>query len=239
MLPGYWLDLGFLPYAPAFAIQEQLFRARVEGALPSLILLQENPPTFTIGRAGSANGGATANLLVAPEELERRGFEILEVNRGGDVTYHGPGQIIASPLFYLGDIEGSPANCPNANAFLHRLEDVLIQTLSDFGLQAGKQINHPGVWIGDEKIGSVGIAVRHGYTFHGLSLNVNLDLSPFALINPCGVPLMPVTSMQVKLEKKISLEDVKLQLRHVMADVFGLELQNTNWEALQATLPKE
>lgn len=201
--------------------------------MPSLILLQENPPTFTIGRAGSANGGPAANLLLSPQELAQRGFEILEVNRGGDVTYHGPGQIIASPLFYLGDIEGSPANCPNANVYLHRLEDVLIQVLAYFGLPAGKQAEQPGVWIGAEKIGAVGIAVRHGYTFHGLSLNVNLDLSPFALINPCGVPHMRVTSMQAKLGVEIPLDAVKSHLRQAMADTFGLALQNCSWEDLQ------
>jgi lipoate-protein ligase B len=239
ILDAYWLDLGYLPYTPAFAIQEQLFKARLAGRLQSLVLLQENPPTFTIGRAGSANGGLAANLLLSPQELAQRGYEVLEVNRGGDVTYHGPGQIIASPLLYLGDIEGSPANCPNANAYLHRLEDVLIEVLACFGLQAGKQAEHPGVWLGDEKIGAVGIAVRHGYTFHGFSLNVNLDLSPFKLINPCGVPQMRVTSMQAKLGAEISLDLVKSHLRQVMAETFGLALQDTTWQTLQSAIPKE
>lgn len=188
-----------------------------------MILLQENPPTFTIGRAGSS-----ANLLASPQELERRGIEVLEVSRGGDITYHGPGQIIASPLLYLGDID------MNANAYLHRLEDVLIDVLAVYAIRAGKQPEQPGVWIGDEKIGAVGIAVRHGYTFHGLSLNVNLDLSPFSLINPCGVPQMRVTSMQAQLGKTLLMDEVKSHLKQATAQTFGLELEDSRWETLQA-----
>ena len=200
-----------------------VFTARLENRLPTVIILQENPPTFTIGRAGSRD-----NLLAAPEELARRSIEVLEVNRGGDITYHGPGQIIASPLFYLGDIN------LNANAYLHRLEDVLIQLLSDYGIKAEKQPEQPGVWVRGEKIGAVGIAVRHGYTFHGLSLNVNLDLSPYDLINPCGIPQMQVTSIQQLLSKPVPLETVKAQLKHRFAEVFGLEIEDHTWENLQS-----
>ena len=202
-----------------------VYTARVENRLPTIFILQENPPTFTIGRAGSRE-----NILASTDELTRRGIEILEVTRGGDITYHGPGQIIASPLFYLGDID------LNANAYLHRLEDVLIQLLAGFGIDAGKQPEQPGVWIGEKKIGAVGIGVRHGYTFHGLSLNVSLELSPFSLINPCGIPQMQVTSMQQLLGKTISLELVKTMLKHRFAEVFGLEIEDQTWENLQSEL---
>jgi len=223
ILKAYWLDLGYLPYLPAFDIQEVVYAARLENLLPSVIILQENPPTFTIGRAGSRE-----NLLVSTEELARRGIEILEVNRGGDITYHGPGQIIASPLFYLGDVN------LNANAYLHRLEDVLIQLLSGYGIEAEKQPEQPGVWVGGEKIGAVGIAVRHGYTFHGLSLNVNLDLSPYDLINPCGIPQMQVTSMQQLLNRSTPLESVKDQLKQQFSQVFGMEIEDQTWADLQS-----
>lgn len=198
-----------------------VYAARLENRIPTVIILQENPPTFTIGRAGSS-----ANLLTSPEELARRGIEVLEVTRGGDITYHGPGQIIASPLFYLGDID------LNANAYLHRLEDVLIELLAGYAIEAGKQPEQPGVWVGGRKIGAVGIGVRHGFTFHGLSLNVNLDLSPFSLINPCGVPQMQVTSMQQLLGKPISFEPVKTQLKLRFAEMFGLEIEDWTWENL-------
>jgi lipoate-protein ligase B len=152
----------------------------------------------------------------------------LEVSRGGDITYHGPGQIIASPLFYLGEID------MNANAYLHSLEDVLIEVLAAFGIEAEKQPEHPGVWIGPQKIGAVGVAVRHGYTFHGLSLNVNLDLEPFSLINPCGVPQMQVTSMQRNLGKDVPIVSVKAQLKASFSKTFGLEFEDIAWEMLKS-----
>ena len=220
---GYWLDLGSIHYLPAFTIQEFIFQARTEGTLDSVVILQENPPVFTIGRAGSRD-----NLLATPAELDRRGIEVLEVNRGGDITYHGPGQIIASPIFYLGDLD------MNANQYLHSLEDILIEVLALYGIQAGKKPDYPGVWVGEAKIGAVGIAVRHGYTFHGLSLNVNLDLSPFELINPCGVPRMPVTSMANELGQNVSFNEVKDQLRRVISAKFETGFEDVTWEILRS-----
>jgi len=223
ILNGYWLDLGSIHYLPAFTIQEFIFQARIEGTLDSVVILQENPPVFTIGRAGSRD-----NLLATPAELDRRGIEVLEVNRGGDITYHGPGQIIASPIFYLGDLD------MNANQYLHSLEDILIEVLALYGIQAGKKPDYPGVWVGEAKIGAVGIAVRHGYTFHGLSLNVNLDLSPFELINPCGVPRMPVTSMANELGQNVSFNEVKDQLRRVISAKFETGFEDVTWEILRS-----
>ena len=223
ILNGYWLDLGSIHYLPAFTIQEFIFQARTEGTLDSVVILQENPPVFTIGRAGSRD-----NLLATPAELDRRGIEVLEVNRGGDITYHGPGQIIASPIFYLGDLD------MNANQYLHSLEDILIEVLALYGIQAGKKPDYPGVWVGEAKIGAVGIAVRHGYTFHGLSLNVNLDLSPFELINPCGVPRMPVTSMANELGQNVSFNEVKDQLRRVISAKFETGFEDVTWEILRS-----
>jgi lipoate-protein ligase B len=153
---------------------------------------------------------------------------VLEVSRGGDITYHGPGQLIASPLLYLGDLD------MNANAYLHSLEDVMIDVLAAFGVKAEKQPDLPGVWIGPQKIGAVGVAVRHGYTFHGLSLNVNLDLEPFSLINPCGVPQMQVTSMQRILGKDLPIDTVKAQLKASFSEVYGLEFEDSTWEILKS-----
>ena len=160
----------------------------MQGRCPTTVIVQENDPVFTIGRTGSRS-----NVLASDEELERRHIQLLNVNRGGDVTYHGPGQIIVSPLFFLGDID------MNANQFFHRLEDILITVLDLYDIHAHKKEGFPGAWCGESKIGQVGIAVKHGYCFHGFSLNVNLDLKPFEMINPCGVQKMPVTSMQQML----------------------------------------
>ncbi|MBM4432358.1 MAG: lipoyl(octanoyl) transferase LipB [Chloroflexi bacterium] len=221
-LTGYWLDLGLVPYAPAFQQQEQVLAARMGGSLPSTIILQENWPVFTIGRTGSR-----ANILASAQELERLGIEVLEVNRGGDITYHGPGQLIASPLLYLGDIN------LNANQYLHRLEDVLIELLAGYGVQTGKKPDYPGVWLDERKIAAVGIAVRHGYTFHGFSLNVSLDLTPFGLINPCGVPQMPVTSLHEVLCRTVPMSEIKEGLRAILESTFGLSLRHVAWSELQ------
>lgn len=228
ILSGSWLDLGFIPYLPAFSIQEQVYAARVNGRLGNVIILQENPPTFTIGKAGSRE-----NLLATPEELAQHGIEVLAVTRGGDITYHGPGQIIASPIYYLGDLD------LNANQYLHTLEDILIELLDVYGIQSGKRADHPGVWIGEFKIGAVGIGVRHGYTFHGLSLNVNLVLSPFELINPCGVPQMPVTSMAKELGHELPMNEVKLQLRSSMEIHLKTKLDNLSLAELNSQLKIE
>ena len=221
-MDGYWLDLGLMSYAPAFVIQEQLLEARIRGWLPSTILLQENPLTFTIGRSGSRD-----NILASTDELNRLGIEVIEANRGGDVTYHGPGQLIASPLMYLGDFG------INANQYMHWMEAVLIGVLDEFGIRADQRDEYPGVWYGEAKIGSVGIAVRHGYTFHGISLNVNLDLSPFQLINPCGMVNMPVTSMEKVLGCSVSMDHVRVVLRRIFEVKFDLHLREALLSEIQ------
>ena len=221
----YWLDLGLMSYASAFSIQDRLLKARIKDRLPSTIILQENSSVLTIGRTGSRS-----NILAPAEELERMGIEVLEVNRGGDITYHGPGQLIVSPLLYLGDID------LNANQYLHRLEDVLINLLSTFGVRTHKKEDYPGVWWNQAKVGGVGIAVKHGYTFHGFSLNVSLDLAPFSLINPCGVSRMPVTSLHQILERKIRMTEVKEKLHEILMDTFPLRIRDVSWKEVEETL---
>jgi len=223
--PAYWADLGLVDYRPAFALQERCLEARCQGRLGPLIIVQQNYPVLTLGRSASED-----NILASPETLAQRGIQIIHVNRGGDVTYHGPGQLIVSPLLYLGEIG------LNANQYLHRLEDVLILLLREYGLVTTKREAYPGVWWGEKKIGAVGIAVRHGFTFHGLSLNVDLDLEPFALINPCGIPRMQVTSMKEALGHEVDIIAVRDRLLTVMADVFALQLEQISIEALRTRL---
>lgn len=211
---SYWLDLGSMAYAPSFAVQKQILQARISAHFPTTIILQENLPVFTVGRSGSRT-----NILLSDEELQRHGIEVLDVDRGGDVTYHGPGQLILSPLFYLGDIG------LNAHQYLHTLEDVLIDLLSQYGIQAGKKEGYPGVWWQGAKIGAVGIAVKHGFTFHGFSLNADLDLAPFKMINPCGVKFMRVTSMQEVLGHRLPMSDIKAHLRALLERRFKMKTQ--------------
>ncbi len=215
---GFWLDLGLMPYVPSFEIQERILQARIEGRLAPTVILQENLPIFTIGRSGSRN-----NILSSPEDLKRRGIQVLEVNRGGDVTYHGPGQLVVSPLFYLGDVG------LNANQYLHRLEDVLVELLARYDICTRKVEDYPGVWHGESKIASVGIAVKHGFTFHGLSLNVDPDLDAFHLINPCGVRLMPVSSVRQVLGHSPPMAEVKSQLMEIVEKTFTIKTRVTSW----------
>ncbi len=223
--PGLWLDLGRMPYGPAFVVQEQALAARIKGELEPVVILQENPPVFTIGRSGSRK-----NILAPAPELERRGIEVLEVNRGGDVTYHGPGQLVVSPLVYLGDIG------LNANEYMHRLEDVVMDLLAGYGLAASKKAEYPGVWHQGSKIAAVGIAVRHGFTFHGFSLNVDPDLEAFKMINPCGMNRMPVTSIREVLGAAPPLAEVKDRLRMVLGETLGLGLRDVSPRAFQEKL---
>jgi lipoate-protein ligase B len=222
---GYWLDLGLTQYAPAFAIQNQMLQARLDGKIAPTVILQENFPIFTIGRSGSRD-----NILPSPEDLKKRGIEVLEVNRGGDVTYHGPGQLIVSPLLYLGDIG------LNANQYLHRLEDVLIELLASYNIHAAKKEGYPGVWREEAKIAAVGIAVKHGYTFHGFSLNLNPDLEAFNLINPCGVRQMPVTSIRQVLGQSPPMPQVKARLRKILHKRFAIETRTTTWPEIARNL---
>ncbi len=222
---GYWLDLKSMQYAPAFDIQGQILRARIDGKLAATIILQENLPVFTIGRSGSRD-----NILSSQEDLQRHGIDVLEVNRGGDVTYHGPGQLIVSPLLYLGDIG------LNANQYLHRLEDLLIELLAHYDIHTEKKEGYPGVWLKEAKIAAVGIAVKHGFTFHGFSLNVNPDLNAFNLINPCGVSRMPVTSMRQILEQAPPMAEVKAQLKEIVEKTFALETRTISWPELRKDL---
>lgn len=214
-----------MPYEPAFAIQERILEARMRDRLPSTIILQENSSVFTIGRTGSRS-----SILASADELQRLGIEVLEVNRGGDITYHGPGQLIVSPLLYLGDVD------LNANQYLHRLEDVLIDLLSTFGIRTYKKKDYPGVWWNQAKIGAVGIAVKHGYTFHGFSLNVNLDLAPFNLINPCGVSQMLITSLHQILGHEIPMAEIKEKLHEIMMETFSLSMRDVSWKEVQEVL---
>ena len=222
---GWWLDLGRLAYEPAFTVQERLARARMDWACPTVVVVQENEPIFTIGRTGSR-----ANILAVEEELARRGIQVLAVNRGGDVTYHGPGQIIVSPLFYLGDLN------LNANQYLHKLEEALIRVLAHFGIEAGVKEGYPGAWCGESKIAALGIAVKHGFTFHGFALNANLDLTPFGLINPCGVRQMPVTSMQRELGRRVDLDEVKPAIKAALGLTFDFEFMDASLDRVEQEL---
>ncbi len=185
-------DLGVLAYGPALERQRALAEDRIAGRLADdLLLLVEHPPVVTLGR-----GARDSSLPIAPELLRRRGIEVFEIERGGDVTYHGPGQLVGYPIF---DLAGS-RHRRDLHWFLRQIEEALILALSGFGIAAERNLGYTGVWTSGRKIASIGIHVRQWVTWHGFALNVTTDLSPFSLIVPCGIPDVVMTSVARELE---------------------------------------
>jgi len=189
--------LGLVPYQQAWAMQRALAAARQRDDIPDTVLLLEHPHTFTIGRSGTRD-----HVYLSDQELADRGITCLEVDRGGDVTYHGPGQLVGYPILFLG-------SQPDVGAYLRSLEGCLIAVLDDWGIRAGRLEGYTGVWIGDRKIAAIGVKVAQGVTTHGFALNANTDLSLFGHILPCGIPDKGITSMALELGRPVSMEQIE------------------------------
>ncbi len=179
--------LGLVPYEEAWALQRRLADARRGRLIPDTLVLLEHPHTYTIGRSGTRN-----HVFLTEAELAARGIICLDVDRGGDVTYHGPGQLVGYPILDLGPK-------PDVGLYLRNLEGCLIDVLADFRIGAGRLSGYTGVWIGDRKIGAIGVKVSQGVTTHGFALNVSTDLNLFTHILACGIPDKGVTSMALEL----------------------------------------
>jgi lipoyl(octanoyl) transferase len=181
--------LGRIGYREAWELQKALAHARAEGAIPDQLLLLEHPPVLTLGR-----GADPSHVLATPAQLEGRGIEVLRVERGGEVTYHGPGQLVAYPIVKLADRELL------LRPFVRALEAALVETCASFGVTAARRDGHPGCWIdpggaAPRKIGALGIRIERGTSYHGIALNVDPDLADFDLIDPCGMPGLDSTSI--------------------------------------------
>jgi lipoyl(octanoyl) transferase len=179
--------LGQVPYDDAWTLQNRVAEQRRAGLVPDTLILLEHPHTYTIGRSGTRD-----HVFLNELELTARGITCLDVDRGGDVTYHGPGQLVGYPILDLGPR-------PDVGLYLRNLEGCLIDVLADFGIAATRQSGYTGVWIGDRKIAAIGIKVSQGVTTHGFALNVSTDLSLFTHILACGIPDKGVTSMALEL----------------------------------------
>lgn len=178
------LSLGRVEYGRALELQRELWQLRVDDAIPDILVLLEHEPVITLGRSAKAS-----NLLVSEAELARRGVALHRIERGGDVTFHGPGQLVGYPLFKL------EAGIAGVRRFVERVEAALVAALAELGVEAGLRPGHIGVWCEDRKIASIGIAVKRRVTFHGFALNVSVDLAFFRLMNPCGMPDVVMTSV--------------------------------------------
>jgi len=203
--------LGRVPYAEALALQRALVDARRDGRAPDTLLLLEHPPVITLGR-----GSDVAHLLREPEELRRRGIEVHDCGRGGDVTFHGPGQLVGYPLVAL-----EPAR-RDAHRYLRDLESALIRTAGDFGIQAGRSDGLTGVWVGRDKLAAIGVRLSSGWiTSHGFALNVGAELDGFSHIVPCGIRERGVTSLARLLGRAPELTAVARRVAEHLAAVLG------------------
>ena len=187
---------GLTPYEAAWQLQQRLAADVRAGSDPTLILL-EHPPTYTLGSRGNA-----ANILLSEERLRRLGADVVRSDRGGDVTFHGPGQIVGYPILDLRAMGLGPV------AYVRGLEATLIDVLASYGIVAGRVAGRPGVWVGDAKIAAIGVRISGGVSTHGFALNVNSDLSYFDHIIPCGLADASVTSMQKLTGERFGLDAV-------------------------------
>lgn len=205
-------DLGRVPYREALELQHRAVLARAGGETGDAIYFVEHEPVLTVGR-----GGRAESLITSERDLSARGVEIVSVERGGDVTYHGPGQVVAYPIVGL---DGLPSG-RDLHRYLRDLEEVLIRTLAAYGLSAGRRPPYTGVWVGERKVAAIGVAVRRWIAFHGFALNVDPDLSHFDWIHPCGIHHLGVASLRSLLGAPPARGDVLAHLREVFSQVWN------------------
>ena len=204
---------GLTPYQLARELQRRVAADVQDGADPTLILL-EHPPTYTLGSRGNAQ-----HLLLSDAEFSARGAEVHQTDRGGDVTYHGPGQVVGYPILDLRTLGFGPV------AYVRSLESMLIDALSRFGIVAGRSARNHGVWVGDAKIAAIGVRVSRGVTTHGFALNVSTDLSYFRDIVPCGLADADVTSMLQLTGETFSMGEVEDAIIDAFTAEFGFALE--------------
>ena len=204
--------LGRIAYRQAGQLQTELISQVRPGAAPVFLAL-EHPPVFTCGRRGGME-----HLTAPPGLLTTHGITIEQVERGGLITYHGPGQLVLYPILHLHREKLTVTD------YVVRLEETMLRLAAGCGVTAGRDPRNHGVWIGNQKVGSIGIAIRHGVCFHGLALNVNLDLEPCRWINPCGLCGVTMTSLSAASKQEIDMAFIRDLLPGVLTEVFGVSL---------------
>jgi len=205
--------LGRVPYTEALALQRSLVEDRRAGRIGDTLLLLEHPHVLTLGVRGD---GGRSHILATDEALASRGIEIHETGRGGDITYHGPGQIVGYPIVNLNP------DRRDVHRYVRDLETVLIRTAADYGVEAGRIEGLTGVWVGDEKLAAIGVRIARWITSHGFALNVSTDLDQFNLIVPCGIADRGVTSLARLLGRPIDMAEVEFCIIEHFANVFNL-----------------
>jgi lipoate-protein ligase B len=213
-IPAY--DLGRVPYRAALAFQRRAVEARASGRAPDVLYLLEHDPVITVGR-----GGREASMRLPAGEYARLGIEVVEVERGGDATYHGPGQIVGYPIVALDALPSGR----DLHGYLRGLEEGLIRAVSSFGLPAERRPPYTGVWVGPRKVAAIGVAVRRWVAFHGFALNVDPNLRHFDLIHPCGIRHLGVGSLASLLGAAPPHAEVRARLAAAFSEVWGRPVQ--------------
>jgi lipoyl(octanoyl) transferase len=203
--------LGVVPYAEALALQRALVEERRADRVPDLLLLLQHPPVITLGVKGD---GGRSNVVAAPQRLAQLGVEVHETGRGGDVTYHGPGQIVGYPILDL-----KPDRC-DVHRYVRDVEEVMIRVCAGYGVAAGRIAGLTGTWVGDAKIGAIGIRISRWITSHGFAFNVNTDLDHFRLIVPCGIGDRGVTSLAKETGAPVPIDEAEDALVAQFSSVF-------------------
>lgn len=222
----YCVDLPQTDYRQTRDLQGRLVAARRDRVIGrDIVLLLEHPPVFTLGRRGGMD-----NMTVSPGLLQNRGVPVIQAERGGGITFHGPGQLVVYPII---DMPGAKLRVVD---YVNRLEEVMILVAAEWGIMAKRDSMSRGVWVGPAKLGSIGIAVRRGICFHGLALNVNTLMDPFAWISPCGLKGVEMTSMEMELSCKVPMDRVREAVRLHLEAVFGVKLAVTSMFELQEML---
>jgi len=219
------LNLDTVPYEEAFDLQKRLVEMRSQDVINDTLILLEHPPVFTVTRKATLK-----NVLVSQDELKEKGISLCKTNRGGDITYHGPGQLVGYPIMNLKDYG------KDLHKYIRTIEEMIIKVLIDYGISAHRDKVHPGVWVGNEKIAAIGIAVKSSWTtMHGFAFNINPDLNHYSLIVPCGITDKGVTSLSKLLGKPISRQGVSDRLVHHYQELFNLNAKKITLEELNGS----
>lgn len=206
-------QLGLVDYADGLRLQREHVAARKAGVIPDTLLLLEHPHVYTLGR-----NAKNENILLSAEQLTLRGVQVFEIDRGGDVTYHGPGQLVGYPIFDLVQHRRDIA------WYMRSLEEVLIAVARDYGIEAGRLAGAPGVWVGNDKLAAMGVHISRWVTSHGFAFNVNTDLRYFDWIVPCGLRDKGVTLLQKLLGRQVDMDEVAESAVRHFGEVFDLEM---------------
>jgi lipoyl(octanoyl) transferase len=227
------VDVGIISYAEGFALQQRIVAARKAGAIEDVLLLCEHPHVITLGRNGKRE-----NLLASEHVLRQKGVEFRETNRGGDITYHGPGQIVGYPILNLAYMK------TDVHWYVRTLEEVMIRASGEFGVEAFRISGKTGIWVKaeeqrgatEEKLAAIGVHLSRWVTSHGFAYNVATDLRYFDLIVPCGITDRKATSLEKLLSRNVSLNEVKPRLCHHLAELFSLNPRPVSLEGFHSSL---